>query len=320
MRRLTLFELEKFLQCPYCRGKLESTDLFIACTDCEKKFISFRGRPILIRNENELFPPSAYINPQNSPKELIKRSRPFQRLKKLIPSKSVNVARERMFQKISMKHASGDKVILVVGCGNQTSHLQRHFTGDKSTFIFCDIDKNADTDIFCDAHELPFRNDIFDGVISTAVLEHVLYPDKVVSEMHRILKQDGFVYSEIPFLQSVHEGAYDFTRFSLSGHRRLFEYFEEVDAGMVAGPGTALVWSIVDFSRAIMPTAKLSSLAAMAMRVAFFWLKYVDFLLKNKPIAIDACSCSYFYGIKSGVRKTANKIADLYGGNPVRHL
>ena len=315
-----MFELEKFLQCPYCCGKLESTDLFIACTGCEKKFISFRGRPVLIKNDNELFPPSAYIEPHKSLKELIKRSSPFQRLKKLIPSKSVNVARERMFQKISIKHASGDKVILVVGCGNQTSQLQRHFSDPNTIFIFCDIDKNADIDIFCDAHDLPFKNDVFDGVIATAVLECVMYPDNVVNEIHRILKQDGFVYSEIPFLQSVQEGAYDFTRCSISGHRRLFEYFEEVDAGMVAGPGTALVWSIVDLSRAIMPTPKLSALAAMAMRVAFFWLKYFDFLLKNKPIAIDACSCSYFYGIKSSERKAASKIISMYKGNEVKHV
>ena len=115
----------------------------------------------------------------------------------------------------------------------------------------CDIDKQADVDIFCDAHELSFKDEVFDGVISTAVLEHVLYPDKVIHEIHRVLKKDGFIYSEIPFLQSVHEGAYDFMRYTLSGHRRLLEYFKEIEVGMVAGPGTALVWSLVDFSKSI---------------------------------------------------------------------
>jgi len=320
MRRLPMFELVKFLQCPYCRGKLKSMDLFIACTGCERKFTLFRHRPVLIRDDNELFPPSAYAASEGPPDRMIERRGRLRRLKRLLPSMSVNVAREGMLKRIVMEHGAEYKVILVLGCGNQTSQLQRQFTDDKTTFIFCDIDKNADIDIFCDAHDLPFKNEIFDGVISTAVLEHVMYPDKVVSEMHRILKQDGFVYSEIPFLQSVHEGAYDFTRYTLQGHRRLFEYFKEVDAGMVAGPGTALLWSIVDFSRAVMPTLKLSALAGIMMRIAFFWVKYFDILLKNKPIAIDACSCSYFCGIRSLERRTANEISDTYGGNPVNHL
>ena len=44
------------------------------------------------------------------------------------------------------------------------------------------------------------------------------------------------------FMQQVHERAYDFTRFTQSGHRWLFRRFSEVSAGPVGGAGVALAW------------------------------------------------------------------------------
>ena len=64
---------------------------------------------------------------------------------------------------------------------------------------------------------MPFKE--IDLVIIQAVLEHVMYPNKVVSEIYRVLKNDGLIYSETPFMQQVHEGPYDFSRFTESGHR-----------------------------------------------------------------------------------------------------
>lgn len=45
-------------------------------------------------------------------------------------------------------------------------------------------------------------------------------PWVVAEEITRVLKEGDFVYSEVPFLQAVHEGAYDFTRFTLGGASR----------------------------------------------------------------------------------------------------
>ena len=70
--------------------------------------------------------------------------------------------------------------------------------------------------MIADAHYIPFRDGSFQGVLIQAVLEHVIEPEKVVGEIHRVLAKDGVVYSEI-FMQQVHEGAFDITRFSISG-------------------------------------------------------------------------------------------------------
>ncbi len=319
MNRLNSSELLQVLQCPYCSGDLKLTDSGTSCIDCGKQFTRYRDRPVIIRDENELFPPAAYMQIQQELSETVIKKGRFHKIKSLMPSKSINVAREEMFKKLSLEHGSRNKIFLVVGCGNQLAQLQTYFCDGKTSFVFCDIDKQADADLFCDAHELAFKNEMFDGVVSTAVFEHVLYPDKVIEEIHRVLKKDGFVYSEIPFLQSVHEGAYDFTRFTLSGHRRLFEYFMEVEAGMVAGPGTALVWSIVDFSKVIFSSPRLSSLCALISRGVFFWLKYFDYLFKNNPIALDAASCTYFYGKKQTGKIAASSIIEKYNGRDFKH-
>lgn len=98
----------------------------------------------------------------------------------------------------------------------------------------------SSAEIFCDGHDLPFRDGTFDAVIVQAVLEHVLDPHRCVAEIHRVLQPDGLVYSETPFMQQVHMKGVDFTRYTHVGHRRLFREFAELESGVVAGPGTAL--------------------------------------------------------------------------------
>jgi hypothetical protein len=51
-------------------------------------------------------------------------------------------------------------------------------------------------------------------------------PVRAVGEFHRVLRPEGIVYSETPFLQPVKGGAYDFTRYSVgfnTANRRIVE-------------------------------------------------------------------------------------------------
>jgi SAM-dependent methyltransferase len=176
------------------------------------------------------------------------------------------------------------------------------------------VDPRADADIFCDAHDLPFVDSMFDAVITTAVVEHVLYPEQVASEIARVVKLGGLVYSELPFMQQVHEGPYDFTRFTLSGHRRLLNNFEEIDSGMVAGPATALVWAIEHFSLAFFSRRLPRLIAKGAVRLTWGWLKYLDYLLAGRKEAMDGASCTYFLGTKRSTRVSDLAIIERYVG------
>ena len=73
-------------------------------------------------------------------------------------------------------------------------------------FIHTDVSLTTHSQIICDAHDLPFSDETFDGVIVQAVLEHVVDPYRCVEEIHRVLNEEGIVYAETPFMQQVHGG------------------------------------------------------------------------------------------------------------------
>jgi SAM-dependent methyltransferase len=211
--------------------------------------------------------------------------------------------------------------VLVVGGGCQRVWLDEQVgAGEMVNIIYSDIDITADVDLFCDGHDLPFVDATFDAVITTAVLEHVLYPERVATEIYRVLKVDGLLYSELPFMQQVHEGAYDFTRYTLSGHRRLFNSFSEIESGMVAGPATALVWSIENFVLAFISDSRMRKLTKALVRLCFAWLKYCDRLLINRPEAMDGASCTYLLGRKmEGLVLDSEIISRYVGAKHLRH-
>ena len=312
--------ISKHSRCPECK----SVDLIfshseISCKNCLSTFPLFNQKPILVKQDNELFSPSMYINitEEYHPKR-------GKILSNLIPSSSVNISYRDNLKAFAKALKDFDNAyILILGCGQQKSYLDKFFLNyENINLCYCDIDVNATVDIFCDAHELPFVDGVFHGIITTAVLEHVLYPEQVVSEMYRVLVDGGIIYSEIPFIQQVHEGAYDFTRYNLSGHRRLLNHFGELSSGLVAGPGTALVWSIehfvLCFSWKLMPRNLLKA----GVRLTLFWLKYFDYLFKNNPQALDGASCTYFIGRKQLNQKTSDKqIIERYrGANNLQHI
>lgn len=56
--------------------------------------------------------------------------------------------------------------------------------------------------------KLPFEDESFDIVYSTNVLEHVMNPEKTISESLRVLKKGGFLQFVIPNYGSFYEGHY----------------------------------------------------------------------------------------------------------------
>jgi ubiquinone/menaquinone biosynthesis C-methylase UbiE len=59
---------------------------------------------------------------------------------------------------------------------------------------------------FCsyDGVNIPFSDECFDLIFSKQVLEHVRYPDKVISEVARVLKHDRFFVGSVSQLEPYH--------------------------------------------------------------------------------------------------------------------
>ncbi|MEU5320350.1 class I SAM-dependent methyltransferase [Streptomyces sp. NPDC021056] len=202
--------------------------------------------------------------------------------------------------------------LLVVGGATVGNGVSAAYHDPRIQVIGFDIVGSPVTQFIADAHQIPLPTGSVDAVLAQAVLEHVLDPTLVVAEIHRVLKDGGFIYAETPFLQQVHAGAHDFTRYTASGHRYLFRRFEELAAGPVAGPGTQLLWSVDHMVRGL----TRSALAGRAVRGLMFWLRTLDRLVPPSYAADDA-SAFYFLGRKSDREMSAQEIIDYYRGAQV---
>ena len=193
-----------------------------------------------------------------------------------------------------LKQDAARPVVLVIGGGTVGLGASELYDDETIEIVGTDVYASPYTALVTDAHKLPFEDGVFDGVWVQAVLEHVLEPATIVDEIHRVLRRGGLVYAETPFMQQVHERAYDFSRFTQSGHRWLFKRFSEIGAGPIGGAGVALVWSIRYFCRALGAGDKLSLLIALP----FFWIRYLDRFARGRAMA-DAASGFFFLGRRS---------------------
>ena len=200
--------------------------------------------------------------------------------------------------------------VLIIGSGEIGNGTDQMFESDRLDITGTDVYLSDNVDYVSDAHYLPFKSNSFDAVWIQAVLEHVLEPEKVVSEIHRVLKRDGYVYAETPFMQQVHEGAYDFTRFTVLGHRYLFKNFTSIDIGGNKGAGVALAWSIKYFLWALFRSKRIASLLSLPFTILLRLLeKFVD-----ERSLYDASSGVYFLGKKNSETLTHKNLAKLYKG------
>jgi hypothetical protein len=115
----------------------------------------------------------------------------------------------------------------------------------------------------------------------------------VVAEIERVLKPNGVVYAETPFMQQVHEGAYDFTRFTELGHRWLWRRFTTIARGPLGGPGLSLYWATRYFLRGLLRSRRIADI----LSIPFMSFALADRLMKV-PDMIDGASGAFFLGRK----------------------
>ena len=199
--------------------------------------------------------------------------------------------------------------VLIVGGGAIGQGMEPLYKNARIEIVSFDIYASPFVQFIADAHRIPLPDESFDAAIIQAVLEHVLVPEKVISEIYRILKVNGLVYAETPFLQHAHEGAYDFTRFTESGHRYLFRRFELLRSGASAGAGTELLWSLDNFFRGLFWSKRLGKV----IKLFFFWLQYCDALIPDS-YNIDSASGVYFLGKKQETTINGKDLISHYKG------
>ena len=184
-----------------------------------------------------------------------------------------------------------DANILDLGAGNRRR---------APNVINLEIEATPEVDIIADGHLLPFKDGTFDAVISEAVLEHVQSPNRVVSEIYRVLKPGGYICIAVPFLQGYHASPHDYQRWTLPGIAELCTAFSEIESRACAGPTTALHWIFREYVGLICSFGSL--LVAKAVSLLVGWLTFplllLDVVLSQHKDAHILASAVYFFGKK----------------------
>ncbi|MEH2483775.1 SAM-dependent methyltransferase [Nitrobacteraceae bacterium AZCC 2146] len=301
------------VQCPRCGCSLKFTRKNPTCSnsDCvysETGFPKVGKQPVLIDFEDSVFERSAYEGSDGAvfARDISRRSI-GSRIHRFINGENP-IAKQNCERFLNLLRGEvGRPRILVIGGGTIGSGADKLYSDPAIELINTDVYASEFTELLVDGHKLPFKDGSFDGVWVQAVLEHVLEPAVIVAEIHRVLGTSGIVYAETPFMQQVHERAYDFTRFTQSGHRWLFRRFEEISAGPVTGAGVVMLWSIRYFARALGAGDKLSRLVSLP----FFWLRYFDLMSRGRKAA-DAAGGLFFLGRRSDKEISARSMLQYY--------
>jgi len=299
--------------CPICASSLNYHENYAICINfnCKKKFPIINNTPVLIDESRSLFNIFDFtINKNTFFKHSGKRLLFSENIKKYFPNISINLSAKKNFTKISELLLLNSKIsnVLIIGSGIAGEGVDLITSNVNFTVIESDVSFGPSTAVIADCHHLPFMNCTFDAVICQAVLEHVIDPFICVSEIYRVLDINGIIYVETPFMQQVHGGVYDFTRFTYRGHRNLLSNFNEIDAGLTGGPGMAFAWSFSYLLQSFAIGEYSKKLLKIISIFLIFPFKYLDYLLIKLPNSIDAASGFYFLGRKSEFKKSDREI------------
>lgn len=92
-----------------------------------------------------------------------------------------------------------------------------------------DIDPERNPDLVADICEKPIGDRAFDLVVAASVLEHVVEPQRAVTNLHASLRPGGALILHVPFLYPLHDRPLDFYRFTHHGLELLLRNFDSVE-------------------------------------------------------------------------------------------
>ena len=120
------------------------------------------------------------------------------------PESFLHKYREWRLLKLLNPYLANNPVALEVGCGTglilrhlpkgsvgldlnprNLEHLKKYVPGAKGQL--CDVEEG-----------IPYPDAAFDLVVAAEVLEHLIYPEKVVGEIYRVLKPGGVLVGSVP--------------------------------------------------------------------------------------------------------------------------
>lgn len=168
--------------------------------------------------------------------------------------------------------------------------------------VCVDIEAGPGIDLVADAHDLfMVVGGSVDCVVTVSTLGHIRYPQKVMKEIHRILRPGGILYVSVPFMFPFNNDPYDFYRFSSDGVKVLCEDFECIENGFNRGPASCMCHLLVHFCAITLSFNNkiIYGINVDLFKWLLFWIKYLDIILGKYKMAKVIHAGAYFLGRKA---------------------
>lgn len=134
--------------------------------------------------------------------------------------------------------------ILDVGCGFKP--WAELFDRQIVEYIGIDFDESTSLADFTDsADKLSFKDNEFDGLIYSEVIEHISNLPEALKEMRRVIKKGGLVFISSPFVFPQHGIPYDFQRLTRFYYENIFKNDEII---LIKESNSSLTTSITSFN------------------------------------------------------------------------
>jgi SAM-dependent methyltransferase len=142
---------------------------------------------------------------------------------------SVYVMRTCIWKAVQVCAPKFNGHLLDVGCGRKP--YRRFLLDNKYITEYTGLDIEAaivyedgiKPDFTWDGNVMPFKDNSFDTLMATEVLEHCPNPYQIIKEMERVLKPGGLIFFTVPFLWNLHEVPHDEYRYTPFALQRIFK-------------------------------------------------------------------------------------------------
>lgn len=272
--------------CPNCKSeKLYFGENFLKCQECGKSYkISEDKKIIFEKKEKEDIPDSLdYF------KHFMKK---YNKLYNLLIWLISPVYVNRSLNSFLIKNIkSKDIIALNLGSGNSNI---------SNKVINIDFFPYKNIDICCNIANLPFKDNSIDIIFCIATLEHVPNPEKVVSEINRVLKKEGIVYISFPFIYRFHASPFDYSRRTYEGMKVLFKDFKLIDLKCTGGPTSGMLCIIQEWVAILISFGNeyIHTIVLILMMILTFPIKFLDIFLINNSMAKNISSSFTYIGKK----------------------
>jgi SAM-dependent methyltransferase len=284
-----LEKIRKISRCPKCASRLTFTRESISCTEpgCGTVYSYEKNVPVLITSE-EREKIRQFLSRHSA--QTVPAINSTVKARLFPPSQSYDPRRKERMDPLWRRF---DESSVVVDVGAQTASLRKDV-------INLDMTPFRNVDLVGYALRLPLADNSVDFLINTGLLEHVESLPAVLAEFHRVLKSDGLLYTEIPFMQGFHPDPTDFERLTYQGLTREMARFRIDEMEVSSGPFSNICWSVREALACLCTGRQAFTWTWMAVGWLTFWIKYLDKLAVGKPYAHRFASSYYVIAGKNG--------------------